>query len=394
MGRWHRLPLIALAVSLLGPAASAQSCTSEQIRKVVDDTGAVLRRINAESRQRLDTGLKRLKEKNGWSEDDYLEKANLALSDARSDAYDVTATDLLGKLDRLGEETPTGAPDCSRLGELEATALELQATVRVKTQYMLARLDQLTAEPPKGGAQPAPSPAPAKKEAATVQPPALPPTAREPSPAPVQPKSAPPKAPSTSWTTSTQDGTQRAPPGGDGSRGPASQPPPLPSTRADPDGFSIDEIREASRGFFGTISSGLAGVMEHAFSSLGRPTAYVLGNEGGGAFIAGVRYGKGVLFTRGGKSRDVHWHGPSIGYDFGASGSKALFLIYNLREELDIFTGFSGVEGSAYLVGGVGMTVLTDGKIVMAPIRSGVGLRLGASIGYIRFTARPTWNPF
>jgi hypothetical protein len=170
--------------------------------------------------------------------------------------------------------------------------------------------------------------------------------------------------------------------------------PALPPPTASTDGFSRDEIAEASRGFFGTISSGLATVIEHAFSTLGRPNAYVLGNEGGGAFIAGVRYGKGTLFTREGGRREVYWHGPSIGYDFGASGSKALFLVYNLRQELDIFSGFSGVDGSAYLVGGVGMTVLTDGKVVMAPIRSGVGLRLGASIGYVRFTARPTWNPF
>ena len=159
-------------------------------------------------------------------------------------------------------------------------------------------------------------------------------------------------------------------------------------------GFSRDEIREASRGFFGTISGGLASVMEHAFSTLGTPSGYVLGNEGGGAFIAGLRYGRGTLFQRDGARREVYWHGPSIGYDFGASGAKTMFLVYNMKNDIDIFTGFSGVEGSAYLVGGVGMTVLTDGKIVMAPIRSGLGVRLGANIGYIRFTARPTWNPF
>jgi hypothetical protein len=159
------------------------------------------------------------------------------------------------------------------------------------------------------------------------------------------------------------------------------------------DSFSRDEINEASRGFFGSISGGLASVMEHAFSTLGRPTGYVLGNEGGGAFIAGLRYGKGTLFVRDGRKRTVYWHGPSIGYDFGASGSKTMFLVYNLKDELDIFSGFTGVEGSAYLVGGVGMTALTDGKVVMAPIRSGLGVRLGAYIGYIRFTARPTWNP-
>jgi hypothetical protein len=158
--------------------------------------------------------------------------------------------------------------------------------------------------------------------------------------------------------------------------------------------FSREDIAEASRGFFGTISGGLANVIEHAFSTLGRPSGYVLGSEGGGAFIAGLRYGKGTLFLSDGSKREVHWHGPSIGYDFGASGSKTMFLVYNLKRDIDIFTGYSGVEGSAYLVGGVGMTLLTDGKVVMAPIRSGLGVRLGANIGYIRFTARPTWNPF
>ncbi len=158
--------------------------------------------------------------------------------------------------------------------------------------------------------------------------------------------------------------------------------------------FSRDEIREASHGFFGTISGGLANVVEHAFATLGRPTGYVLGSEGGGAFVAGLRYGKGTLYLRDGSKREVYWHGPSIGYDFGASGSKTMFLVYNLRNELDIFTGYSGVEGSAYLVGGVGMTVLTDGKVIMAPIRSGLGVRLGANVGYIRFTAQPTWLPF
>jgi hypothetical protein len=107
-----------------------------------------------------------------------------------------------------------------------------------------------------------------------------------------------------------------------------------------------------------------------------------------------VRYGKGVLYTRGGVTREVYWHGPSIGYDFGASGSKTLFLVYRLADPLDIFAGFTGVEGSAYLVGGVGMTLLTNGSLILAPIRTGLGLRFGASIGYIRFTPRSTWNPF
>lgn len=159
-------------------------------------------------------------------------------------------------------------------------------------------------------------------------------------------------------------------------------------------GYSIDEIREASRGFFGTISSSLASVIEYAFQQSGRPTAYVLGREGGAAFLAGLRYGEGTLYHRSGARQQVYWHGPSIGYDVGGDGSRTLFLIYSLEEPQELFRRFTGVDGSAYLVGGVGMTLLRGGNVTMAPIRSGLGLRLGASIGYVRFTPRPTWNPF
>jgi len=163
---------------------------------------------------------------------------------------------------------------------------------------------------------------------------------------------------------------------------------------ADEGGYTIEEIRDATRGFFGTISTNLAAVLEHSFRKSGRPTAYVLGQEGGGAFLAGLRYGDGTLYLRSGGSQKIFWHGPSVGYDFGAEGSRTLFLIYHLRQPEGLYRTFTGVDGSAYIVGGVGITFLKGGEVLMAPIRSGLGLRIGANIGYVRFTARPTWNPF
>ena len=393
-----RLTLLLSVLSCLASmsvATRAETCTPEQFRKVVDEAGAVLRRLNAESQPGLQGGFRKLKNKFGWSDDEYMDKANALLSDRQSEAYDAKAGELLVKLDQLNEGPVGSVQDCARLGELEATALELQATVKVKTRYMLARIDgqlgatgakPLPSTPvPPSVAQPAPTPkAQSGTEVSSVSPP--PPA----TPKVITPPSAPARtAPVGGWKASTVEDTVRV--------APSPHPPPviaMPKIEPRIEGFSVDEIREASKGYFGAISTGLGSVIEHAFSKLGRPTAYVLGNEGGGAFIAGLRYGKGTLFTRGGRSREVYWHGPSIGYDFGAAGSKTLFLVYGLDEDLDIFTGFSGVDGSAYLVGGVGMTLLTDGKIVMAPIRSGVGLRLGANVGYIRFTARQTWNPF
>lgn len=164
------------------------------------------------------------------------------------------------------------------------------------------------------------------------------------------------------------------------------------------DGYSRDyemgEITAAGHRFFGNLSSDLASVIEYAFRRSGRPNGYILGEEGGGAFVAGLRYGEGRLYTKDAGERRVYWQGPSIGYDFGAEGSRTMILVYNLRSPDDIFANFGGLSGSAYLVGGVGITYLTDGKVTTAPIRSGLGLRLGANVGYLKYTPSPTWNPF
>jgi hypothetical protein len=158
--------------------------------------------------------------------------------------------------------------------------------------------------------------------------------------------------------------------------------------------YSDDEIIDAGHRFFGGVSKGLAKVVEYAFAKQGRPNGYILGEEAGGAIVAGLRYGSGRLYTKGLGNHEVYWQGPSLGYDFGAEGSKTLILVYNLLDAGQIYNRFAGVDGSAYLVGGVGVTFQTYDEVVLAPIRSGVGLRLGANVGYLKYTRTPTWNPF
>lgn len=158
--------------------------------------------------------------------------------------------------------------------------------------------------------------------------------------------------------------------------------------------FSSDEILSTGHKFFGRVSTGLARVIEYAFSKSGRPNGYILGEEAGGALIAGLRYGEGMLHTKDAGKHKIFWQGPSIGYDFGAEGSKTMVLVYNLSSVNDLFGRFAGVDGSAYFIGGIGLTFLRRGEVSLAPIRSGVGLRLGANVGYLKYTRRPTWNPF
>jgi hypothetical protein len=169
---------------------------------------------------------------------------------------------------------------------------------------------------------------------------------------------------------------------------------PPPYEAAQDDTFTIDEINGAGHRFFGRITEGLASVIEYAFQQGGRPNGYILGEEGGGAFIAGLRYGEGTLVTRNAGQHKVFWQGPSVGYDFGAEGSKTMILVYNLSNPQDIFSTFGGVSGSAFVVGGVGITYLSDERVTLAPIRAGIGLRLGANVGYLKYTQAPTWNPF
>jgi hypothetical protein len=170
---------------------------------------------------------------------------------------------------------------------------------------------------------------------------------------------------------------------------PASPPPPAAR-------YSSNEIIDKGHYFFGGISKGLALIVEKAVDRWGEPNGYILGEEAGGAFIGGVRYGDGTLYTKNAGELRVFWQGPTIGVDAGADGARTMMLVYNLAQTKSIFDQFTGVTGSAYFAAGLGMTAMTTPRddIVLVPIRSGVGLRLGYNVGYLKFAAAPTWNPF
>ena len=179
------------------------------------------------------------------------------------------------------------------------------------------------------------------------------------------------------------------PPTGTVPAGPPHQQPPRDDSR-----FQPNELIDAGHRFFGGVSRGLAMVVEKAVSQWGLPNGYVLGEEAGGAFVGGLRYGDGTLYTKNAGDVRVFWQGPTLGFDAGADGARTMMLVYNLPRTTAIFDRFGGLDGSAYFIGGFGMTALTANNIVLVPIRSGVGLRLGANLGYLKFTQRPTWNPF
>ena len=158
--------------------------------------------------------------------------------------------------------------------------------------------------------------------------------------------------------------------------------------------YDKDSVLKDAESFFGKNTEGLAKVIEKAFADHGRPNGYIKGEEGSAALTVGLRYGDGTLMTKSMGSRRVWWTGPSIGFDAGANLSKVFILIYHLPSTGAIFQRFPGVDGSLYFIGGVGMNYQRRGGIVLAPIRLGVGLRAGASIGYMHYTPKKTYIPF
>ena len=157
--------------------------------------------------------------------------------------------------------------------------------------------------------------------------------------------------------------------------------------------YSENEILSKAKGFFGATTEGLAKAIEKVFEDQGRPNGYITGEEVSGAIGIGVRYGEGTLNRKTGEARTIYWQGPTIGFDFGADASKMFILIYHLPDVDSLFQRFPAIDGSFYFIAGVGVNYQQSGDIILAPIRTGVGLRAGVNIGYMHYTRKFSWIP-
>jgi hypothetical protein len=177
---------------------------------------------------------------------------------------------------------------------------------------------------------------------------------------------------------------------------PPPAPGPYPPRDRDADhAYSRDEIVRAGSDFLGVTAEAIGGAIEHIAKDYGdRPTAYIAGTEGAGAFVLGGRYGKGLLYMKGYEQpTPIFWQGPSIGFDWGGNLARNFTLCYGLHRPDEVFQRFPGVEGSAYLIGGLGVNYQRADDITLSPIRAGVGLRLGANIGYLSYSRRRHYVP-
>jgi len=168
-----------------------------------------------------------------------------------------------------------------------------------------------------------------------------------------------------------------------------------PSTRAaQDDTFELELVLAEASDFFGETTHGLATIIEKVFAELGKPNGFIRGEEVAGAFVFGLRYGRGTFHRKNAETVKVFWQGPSVGFDFGGNASRAFVLVYDLERLEQLFQRYPGVDGSFYFVAGLGVNYQRRGAVTLAPIRTGVGLRAGANIGYLHMTAEHSWIPF
>ncbi len=164
--------------------------------------------------------------------------------------------------------------------------------------------------------------------------------------------------------------------------------------KANPDGFTQQEIIDAAGSFFGKTSGSVGQAVERVFQDQGSPVGYIRGDEYAAAVGFGLRYGQGTLVMKDGQERKIFWQGPSIGLDTGGNASKVFTLVYNLQNPDGIYRRYPGVEGAAFFIAGIAVTYQRAEGVTLAPMRTGLGFRAGVNAGYTAYSKRRRAIPF
>ena len=381
-------PFLALTSSTSANAQSSSTCGPDAFARLIDETGNYLRDVSADAEPGLHRKFQALARARGWPGEEAEDRGYQLIQDQTTADYDARARKLLTELDRLGAVDADRAT-CANLERLETVTRELRLVTQAKLAHVKNRLNAALASKQDAHRRQPSAPIGSAKPADNS------PTANiKRSRAPAKPPPSGSAWPSPNVTTNRQTATTADLRAKTTFASPLVEALPTRQVMPAEMTYSSQQISQAGHGLFGSLSAELASVIRYAFETYGAPNGYILGTEGGAAFVAGLSYGKGSLHTKIGPPTQVYWQGPSLGYDLGLAGSRVMVLVYNLDKPDDIFRRYGGLGGSAYVVGGVGLTFHKRGPIVLAPIRTGLGLRIGANIGYLKFTPERSLNPF
>ena len=140
------LATIWLAVSAAAqgtPTATAGGCAKQEFESVVEGAAGALRDLNARNAPGFQDKLRLLRERRKWTAEEFMDKAAPFVQDERIAGFDQRSTDLLSKLNTMGEAgAASDTPDCRLLEDLRGTMKSLIDTQIEKWAYMFAKIER------------------------------------------------------------------------------------------------------------------------------------------------------------------------------------------------------------------------------------------------------------
>jgi hypothetical protein len=133
--------LLAGALGAAGALAQAASCQKADFEAVVDEAAVALTELVKQNTPPFQAKLRQLRDKRGWSHDEFLKQAAPYVRDEEIALFDKKSEELLARITG-GSQTGAGPPDCAQLGELRAALKVLLETQKAKWAYMVAKIDK------------------------------------------------------------------------------------------------------------------------------------------------------------------------------------------------------------------------------------------------------------
>jgi hypothetical protein len=138
---WAALTGLLLAVQAGAALAQAPACAKGDFEVVVDEAAAALRSLNQRNTPQFQGKLRQLKDKRGWSNDQFMKEAEPFVRDEQIAAHDRKSEEFLARITSAGQ-MGAGPPNCTLLLELRAAMKALVDTQVAKWTYMFDKLEK------------------------------------------------------------------------------------------------------------------------------------------------------------------------------------------------------------------------------------------------------------
>jgi hypothetical protein len=133
---------LVLAIANAVCALAETPCSKTDFEAVVDEAAAALRSLNHQNTPQFQARLRQLKDKRGWSHEQFLLEASPFVRDEAIAAFDQKSEDFLARITQGGQSQVTAtALNCGLLVELRGALAALVETQKAKWTYMFEKIN-------------------------------------------------------------------------------------------------------------------------------------------------------------------------------------------------------------------------------------------------------------